>query len=283
MSKPIKLPTLLVVTDSPTIRFWVKKHLDEEYFVLAAENRSEAISAMSSRLDFIIVDAGMENLDALELCKDLRAMAKLVPIFLITGRLKKSFRDRAYQSGVTDFLSDQLDTGELEARIQAGQKTASIREKTVDVGLAIRGPSLAGSGSLKNKMVLNDQGVKLLAEARKKKVPVAMLLIQIDHFDAWEVKEEIFQSLVDFIRNLLREKDALIPSTDGRAILLLYNTPLEAAKKVAERLKEKIEGHAFSAIRKLAVSIAATLAEEKGFQKMLDSAVKSLKTQEEEL
>lgn len=283
MSKPIKLPTLLVVTDSPTIRFWVKKHLDEEYFVLAAENRSEAISAMGSRLDFIIVDAGMESCDALELCKDLRAMAKLVPIFLITGRLKKSFRDKAYQSGVTDFLSDQLDTAELEARIQAGQKTAAIREKTVDVGLAIRGPSLVATGSLKNKMVLNDQGIKLLDDAKNKNVPVSMLLIQIDHFGEWEVKEEIFESLVEFIENLLREKDALIPSTDGRAILLLYNTTLDAAKKVAERLKEKIGGHPFSAIRKLTVSIAVSLVEGKGFQKMLDSAIKSLKTQEEEL
>ncbi|MBX7067056.1 MAG: response regulator [Parachlamydiales bacterium] len=283
MSKALKLPTLLVVSDSPTVRFWVKKHLDDRFFIISAENRREAIAALASRLDFIIIDAGFEDCDPLELCKDLRSQVKLIPILLITGRLKKSFRDRAHESGVTDFLSDQLDTAELELRIETGQKAATVREKTVDLGFAIRSTPLATTSSLKNKMVLNDQGLKLLAEAKGKNTPVALLFIQIDQFEKWEVKEEIFQSLVEFIQNLLREKDVLIPSTEGRAVLLLYNTPLDAAKKVAERLKDKIASHPFSGIRKLTVSIVVSMLEasEKSFQKMLDSATKSLKTQTE--
>jgi len=59
MAKQIKLPTLLVVTDNPSIRFWVKKHLDEQFFVISAENRREAIGAMNARLDFIILDEEM--------------------------------------------------------------------------------------------------------------------------------------------------------------------------------------------------------------------------------
>lgn len=280
MSKGILLPTLLVVTDSPTIRFWVKKHLDEEFFILIAEKRSEAKGALSSRLDFIIVDAALEDCDALDLCKELRAQEQLVPIFLISGRLKKSFRDRAYQSGVTEFLSDQLDIDELQARIETGRKAASVREKTTDLGLSIRGAPAAAGGSLKNKVVLNEQGLKLLADAKEENVPVTLLFIQIDHFQEWEVKEEIFQNLSDFIQNLLRPKDGLIPYAEGRILLLLYNTPFDLAKKVAERLKDKICSHSFSAIRKLTVSIVVSSFEgsEKSFQKILDAATKSLKT-----
>lgn len=140
MSKQLKLPTLLVVADNPSVRFWIKKHLDAQFFVLAAETREEAVSALNMRLDFIIVDAAFEPCDPLDLCKELSQLTKgmLVPIFLITGRLKKSFRTRALKSGVTDFLSDQLDLEELEMRIQEGKKIAATRQKTEDLGLSIR-------------------------------------------------------------------------------------------------------------------------------------------------
>lgn len=281
MSKHLKLPTLLVVAENPTVRFWVKKHLDDQFFIIGAEDEREARAALVSRLDFIIIDSAMEQCDPLELCQDLRKMAPLVPILLVTGRLKKNFRDRAHQSGVSDFLSDQLDEGELGIRIQSGLKTATAREKTVDLGFAIKGIPKLSNASLKNKMVLNDQGLKLLAEAKKNNTPVALLFLQIDHYDKWETKQEIFQFLGDFIQNLLREKDVLIPSTEGRYILLLHNTFAEAGKKVAQRLKEKISLHPFSSIRKLTVTIAVSSLEasEKGFQRMIDSAVKSLKTQ----
>ncbi len=154
MSKQIKLPTLLVVADNPSIRFWIKKHLDDQFFILGAETKQEALDALNARLDFIILDASLESCDALELCKELSNLTKknLVPILLITGRLKKSFRDKALQCGVTDFLSDQLDVEELEFRIAEGNKAASMRQKTEDVGLGIQPPKLFG-GSLKNKKV----------------------------------------------------------------------------------------------------------------------------------
>ncbi len=142
MSKPLKLPTLLVVSDNPSLHLWVKKNLDPQFFVLSAENRKEARAALNARLDFIIVDAALETGDALELCKELSQLTQkyFVPILLVTGRLKKSFRDKALASGVTDFLSDQLDIEELETRIATGLKAASMRQKTESLGLSIKAP-----------------------------------------------------------------------------------------------------------------------------------------------
>lgn len=140
MSKPITLPTLLIVTDNPSIRFWVKKQLNEEFFILNAESAQEALDALNARLDFIIVDAAFEKCAALDLCKQLSQLTQkwIVPILLVTGRLKKSFRDRAIEAGVTDFLSDQLDVEELKMRIAQGRKTASARQKTEDIALKLK-------------------------------------------------------------------------------------------------------------------------------------------------
>lgn len=155
MSKLIRLPTLLVIADNPSIRFWVKKQLDDQFFVITAEKKGEALSALETRLDFIIVDSEFADCDSLELCKEMGKITQKssVPIWLITGRLKKSYRQKARESGVTDFLSDQLDVDELNARIEAGLKAASMRQKTEDIGLAIPSPKKGESNYLKNKQV----------------------------------------------------------------------------------------------------------------------------------
>lgn len=287
MSRPIKLPTLLVVTENPSIRFWVKKHLDDSFFVLSAERWGEAVGAVDTRLDFIIVDSACESFDPIELCSILSQKVKkqLVPILLITGRLKKSFRDRAAAKGVTDFLSDQLDPEELKEKIALGEAAANAREKTSELRSFI--PTTAskeGENSLKNKLVLGDKALKLIQESKEKKVPVALLLLRIDRLDFFEAPEEIIKELSDFIRALLREKDVLFSTPDQRVVVLLSNMKVESACLVAEKLRAKIEMHTFSfQEKKLTTSIAVSSfeASEQGLSQMIQSATKSLKAHSE--
>ena len=88
----LKLPTLLVVTENPSVRVWVKKHLDQDFFIIDASRKKGAIeAAQTAALDFVIVDSELESFDALELCAALKQILRtLTPILLITGRLKRS-------------------------------------------------------------------------------------------------------------------------------------------------------------------------------------------------
>jgi len=289
MSKQLKLPTLLVVADNPSIRFWVKKHLDERFFILSAETEQQALQALNARLDFIIVDSEIEACDALDLCKSLSQMIQknLVPILLITGRLKKSYRDQAIQSGVTDFLSNQLDSEELEARITAGTKAASARQKTEEVGLSFKIPvHTSNSNYLKNKFLLNDQALRLLTAAKEEQTPVALLLMRIDGFAQMENQPEVVTLFSDFVNGFLREKDLLIPASEGGFILLLSNTTTANSRLVAEKLRGNIQKHPFrtkNGMLNLTVSIviSSLAASAQGFNKMIDSASKSLKAHSE--
>jgi two-component system cell cycle response regulator len=284
MSRPLKLPTILLVSQNPTVRNWIKKHLDEDFFIIYAEKQYEATDALNSRLDFIILDSNIVDYNPLDLCQELSQISKksFVPIFLITGKLKKSYRDQARASGVTDFLSDQLDIDELKTRILEGQKSALSREKTADLSLSIKVPNFNPSGgSLKNKLVLNDQGLRLLAEAKSNNLPVALLVMRIDQFEKLKDSDEVLGELAEFLQHILREKDVLIPFTDGKFILLLSDTTSDAARKIAERLREKIQLQPFAKTRGLTVSIAVSSidASERGFKAMIDSAVKSFRAQ----
>ena len=135
MAKRILLPTLLLISDNPSLTFWIKKQLDRQFFIFDAKNRTGALSALNAPIDFIIIDSELEGDDPLELCKLLsqKIAGTLVPILWITGRLKKSVRDQALEAGVTDFLSDQLDVEELETRIAIGLKAAAARQKVEEL------------------------------------------------------------------------------------------------------------------------------------------------------
>lgn len=128
------LPTLLLVSNNSSIRYWVKSHLDTQFFIIEAKNATNAVNAIrSSSLDLILLDAEME--DPLALCKEMKTALHNapVPILLITGKLKKHFREEALDAGVTDFLSTQLDAEELETRIAVAKRTQEVREKISDV------------------------------------------------------------------------------------------------------------------------------------------------------
>ncbi|PIS03260.1 MAG: hypothetical protein COT85_00850 [Chlamydiae bacterium CG10_big_fil_rev_8_21_14_0_10_42_34] len=287
MSKQLRLPTLLVISDNPSIRFWIKKHLDDEFFIITAEREQEAISALNAKIDFIIVDANFEGCDAIELCEKLSKETRknLIPILLITGRLKKSYRDKATRAGVTHFLSDQLDLDELKTRIAQGFKSASVRQKTEDLGKSLKMPKITTNGSLKKKFILNEQAIQLLAAAKEKNLPTALLLLRIDLQEQLN-KNDLLTHLSDYINTLLREKDILLPAPDDGLIVLLSNTPIDAANMVAKKLQHKIHEQLFvtkEGKTHLTVSIAVSSIEasEKSFNTMLDSAAKSLKAHSE--
>ena len=284
MSKHLKLPTMLVIADNPSVRLWIKKHLNDQFFILEANKKSGALEAIRySALDFIVLDASFEDCDALELCREIRPLLQstLTPILLVTGRLKRSYREAALDAGVTDFLSDQLDLEELETRIATGRKAVQVREKTVDISSALQQQKRGHSENyLKNKWVLSKEALGLIARAKKENVPMALLLLRIDNFHEIEAKE-ILSPLSDLLQRHLRGDDLLIPSSEGRFIVLLHNMTGESAKSFSETLRNSVQRHRFQTKKgevSLTISIAFSPIEanETAFKKMVDAAIQSL-------
>lgn len=139
MTEKLKLPTLLLISDNPSIEHWMKKNLEGQFYIIEESTQSSALeAAKSTALDLIILDSQLENCDPLELSHLLRQINTSISILLITGRLKKSYREEALASGVSDFLNDQLEINELRERIETGRKTAAMQKKTADISLQIK-------------------------------------------------------------------------------------------------------------------------------------------------
>lgn len=271
-SEKIQLPTLLVITDNPSLHHWIHKHLNQQFFIIYAIHETTALEIVqTTALDFLILDSNFEESNPLELCHKLRQANLVVPILFVTGRLKKSYRDAALEAGATDFLSNQLDLEELETRIATGLHAAAMRSKTSELFSTIKHPRQEPSSTFfKQKFVMDEHVLRILGKAKK---PIALLLIQFDpsrELPSEEKKTLLLQSC----KQLLRSDDLLIPSMEGRFMMLLpHTTPLEA-QKIAQHLQHRIQQD--SVRFTVSIAVSAIEAEEALYQKILANATLAL-------
>ncbi len=267
LEKPDQL-TLLLITENPSIVSWMRKHLDESYFLIKTDREDEALQIVqSTRLNFILLDSDFEACNPLALCSKLRRTNRVVPILLITGKLKKTYRDMALDAGVTDFLNTRLDPEELETRLAIGKKAALERDKASRFsGLIKMTPKLAASQDfLTNKRLLTEEAQRMLSEAQANNENIALLTIRADHFPELEAEigmvaaDRLQQALAERLESVLDPDDLLIPYSNGHFILLMRQINDASTRAIAKTLQTSVSQEPFCMERKskrMSISIA---------------------------
>jgi len=115
--------TILIADDEPTNRFIIKSFLKQEgYNILEAKNGFEAIElAKHNRVDVILMDAMMPEMDGFEAIKEIKKIEILqnIPILMITALDTKDDKVKAFESGANDFITKPVDKDELLLRVKS--------------------------------------------------------------------------------------------------------------------------------------------------------------------
>ena len=116
------LPTLLLVDDLAANRNTLAELLGTEHYVMVqAASGAEALArAAENPPDMVLLDVLMPAMDGLEVCRRLRADARLseVPIILLTALDDRPSRLAGIEAGADDFISKPFDPAELRARVR---------------------------------------------------------------------------------------------------------------------------------------------------------------------
>jgi two-component system cell cycle response regulator len=119
MSAPGGTPCVLLVEDDPALRRYLEIVLQRAgYEVVSAGDGLEAIKfLLSDRVDVVVTDALMPNLDGYELCRFVRSSEHLshLPIILLSALDQKNSTDEAEQ--VDAFLAKPVSPEDLLNRI----------------------------------------------------------------------------------------------------------------------------------------------------------------------
>jgi DNA-binding response OmpR family regulator len=127
---------ILVVDDDPNIRELVGVFLSEEGFdIYEASDGLEALAKLETiRVDMVILDVMMPNMDGWELCSELRNYYDF-PLLMLTVNGETSQKVKGFQLGTDDYLVKPFDPLELVVRVKALLKRYQISaSKTIRIG-----------------------------------------------------------------------------------------------------------------------------------------------------
>ena len=114
------MSTILIVDDDPHLRELSGVFLQREGFdVSEAANGVEALSFLENRkVDLVILDIMMPQMDGWEVCQQLRAWHDL-PVLMLTAKGETSQKLKGFQVGADDYLVKPFEPLELVARVKA--------------------------------------------------------------------------------------------------------------------------------------------------------------------
>src|SRR5215469_1670288 len=118
--KEMHVSTILVVDDDAHLRELVTVLLQREGFAIhQACDGQEALAILdNARIDLVILDIMMPQMDGWELCRQLRRYYQF-PILMLTARGETSQKLKGFAVGTDDYLVKPFEPLELVARVKA--------------------------------------------------------------------------------------------------------------------------------------------------------------------
>lgn len=149
--------TVLLVDDDQDLRESLRDQLalHDEFAILTAGTATQGIDiAKKERLDLIVLDVGLPDMDGREACKILRKSGFKSPIIMLTGNVADSDVILGLDAGANDYVTKPFKFAVLLARIRAQLRQ---HEQSEDAVFTI-GPYTFKPAS---KLLLDEKGTKI--------------------------------------------------------------------------------------------------------------------------
>jgi DNA-binding response OmpR family regulator len=128
------MKTILIVDDDQALRDAVGEQLahHQEFDTAFAKTGHEALdAARTRRIDLILLDLGLPDMDGREVCRSLRKAKVRCPIIMLTAADGEADTVQSLDSGANDYVTKPFRFGELLARIRAQLRSHEQSEDAV--------------------------------------------------------------------------------------------------------------------------------------------------------
>lgn len=261
---------ILVVDDSPINLQVVGTTLDEiGYSTTFANSGLQAISRFkAAKPDLVLLDLMMPEMDGLEVCDCLKAVNPDVPIIFLTASQEQEHLLKAFEQGAVDYLTKPFYKPELVARVKTHLMLRyafnELKIALVQMEKLAKTDSLTG---LLNRRSLFEVAAAEFSRAQRYERALSVLMLDIDHFKSindtygHQVGDLVIQEVSAVLKEILRDTDSVGRYGGEEFAVILPETTLEQASEVAERIRCRINGHAFASnLKDLPITVSLGIA-----------------------
>lgn len=125
---------LLIVDDDDALREALAEQfaVHGEFDLSLAANAAEALALLSgARVDMVLLDVNLPDMDGREVCKLMRGQGYAGPVILLTAQDSETDMITGLDSGANDYVTKPFRFAVLQARIRAQLRAASQSEQAV--------------------------------------------------------------------------------------------------------------------------------------------------------
>jgi two-component system cell cycle response regulator len=245
---------VLVVDDHERQAQRICSELSVEHRPIVESDPEKALMTAKGPVDLIIVNATAKSFDGLRFTAQIRSdeATRHIPILAIVDYDERARLVKALEIGVNDILAKPIDPQELSARartqIRRKRYTDYLRDNLDhSLELAVT-DQLTG---LHNRRYMTGQLDALVKRASRGGDPVAALLIDIDHFkkinDGYghDVGDDVLQEFAVRLASNVRAIDLPCRYGGEEFVVVMPDTKLEDAERIAERIRLHVAGSPF--------------------------------------
>jgi len=228
--------------------------LEADHRTVVEREPEKALLAARARGDLLIINGATKAFDALRLAAQVRSdeATRHLPILAIIDPTERSRMIKALDLGVNDVLPRPIDAEELGAQVRTlirQKRYCDFLRNNLDqsLELAVTDP-LTG---LHNRRYMSGQLAALVRRATHGGEPVAALLVDIDHFKRINdtfghgVGDEVLREFAVRLATNVRAIDLACRYGGEEFVVIMPDTELADAGKIAERLRNHIAGSPF--------------------------------------
>ena len=217
--------------------------------------------------DLIAVSLNLQGFDGLRVCSQLRSLERTrhTPILMLAETDDRRKVLHGLELGASDYISRPIDRNELIARVRTQVRRRRYSEALRnDVQASIEMALVDPLTGLNNRRYLDMRLPSLLEEAARRGRPLALMALDIDRFKSvndgygHDSGDEVLRTFAQRVKNAVREGDLLCRLGGEEFVVLMPETDIDVAARIAERVRGAIEAELF-AIEKGARSIPVTV------------------------
>lgn len=247
---------ILVIEDRPSAAERVQSALSAFHAVEIENDAQQAVMrAAEGDFDAVVISLGLEGQDGLRLCSQLRSLERTRNIsVLLMGEAEDRERIlRGLEIGAHDFLLRPIDRNELLARVRTQVRRKRFTERLRDsVQSSMEMAVMDQLTGLHNRRYMDNRLSVMFDESALRARSLSLLVLDIDHFksvnDSWghDAGDEVLREFADRVRACTRGIDLVARMGGEEVVVVLPDTGRDAAYRVAERIRERVEGTPFA-------------------------------------
>ncbi len=232
--------TILVIEPDDDFATFLCATLDDRNTTVRAHDPNFSLfeELETHRPDLLVVNAHFSGLSSFDLCRTIRAIPRWqdMPIIMTTHRQQRETRIAAYQAGADDFLSTDINTEELRARVQVRlQRARTLKERTDRDML---------TGLLTRRAFLEQLAARISEVARKNRT-LAFCILDVDHFKTVNdthghpAGDRVLRTLGRLLRDRFRIEDLRGRWGGEEFTIVLVDEDARAAKQALDRVRNE--------------------------------------------